>query len=152
MFHLVLSRGTTPHVTLSPRFNAADNVEEIFASMEAVSSRRDQLWLKRACLARDGGRCVITGAYDPEAYLRLAPHIRALHLDCDTEAAHIVPFALGSSVVRPQSLKNKRISTNQLLASRTKRVASGTLYIDIFQESAPSCRLRPNRSMTHQML
>lgn len=151
MFHLVLSRGTTPHVTLSPRFNAADDVEEISASMETVSSRRDQPWLKRACLARDGGKCVITGAYDPRAYLRLAPHIRVLHLDCDTEAAHIVPFALGSSVVRLQSLKNKRF-TNQLLISRIKRVAFGTLYIDVFQEPVPSCRLGPNKSMTHQML
>lgn len=103
----MLSRGTTPHVTLSPRFNAADDVEEISASMEAVSSRRDQPWLKRACLARDGGKCVITGAYDPRAYLRLASHRRILQLDCDTEAAHIVPFALGSSVIILQSLKNK---------------------------------------------
>lgn len=148
MFHLVLSRSTTPHVTPS----AADDVEEISASMEAASSRRDQPWLERACLVRDGGRCVITGAYDQRAYLSLASHIRVLHLDCNTEAAHIVPFALGSSVVRPQSLKNKRIFTNQLLASRIKRVASGTLYIDIFQESAPSCRLGPKRSMAHQML
>ena len=152
MFHLVLSRGTTPHVILSPQFNAADDVEEISASMEAVSSRRDQSWLESACLARDGGKCVITGAYDPKAYLKLAPHIRILHFDCDTEAAHIVPFALGSSVVRPQSLKNKKEFTNQLLTSRIKRVASGTLYIDIFQKSAPSCRLGPNRSMIHQML
>ena len=106
MFHLVLSRGTTPHVTLSPRFNAADE-EEISASMETVSSRRDQPWLKRTCLARDEGKCVITGAYDQRAYLSLAPHIRALHFDCETEAAHIVPFALASSVVIPQSLKNK---------------------------------------------
>lgn len=107
MFHLVLSRGTTPHVTLSSRFNAADDVEEISASMEGVSSRGDQPWLKRACLARDGEKCIITGAYDSRAYLKLPPHRRTLYFDCETEAAHIVPFALGSSVVILQSLKNK---------------------------------------------
>lgn len=49
---------------------------------------------------RDGGRCVVTGEYNKNEIKRLPPHQRALHITCTTEAAHIIPFALGTSVVR----------------------------------------------------
>lgn len=100
MFHVVLSRGPTPPVTLSPRFNAQYDVEEISASMEGALTRGDQRWLKRACLERDGGKCVVTGEYDENEIRRLPPHQRSFYITCSTEAAHIIPFALGSSVVR----------------------------------------------------
>ena len=100
MFHLMLSRGPTPPVTPSFRFNAQHDVEEISASMEGALTRGDRRWLKRACLERDGGRCVVTGQYDENEIEKLPPHQRVLHIVCSTDAAHIIPFALGSSVVR----------------------------------------------------
>lgn len=100
----MLSRKPTPHVSLSSRFNA-ENDEEISDSIEGVCG---QLWLKRACLQRDGGRCVVSGYYDLKDIMRLPPDQRVQNrLTCETEAAHIVPFSLGSSVVRISYLSFK---------------------------------------------
>lgn len=39
-------------------------ISNVLKAIQASTMR----WRKRACLARDGGKCVITGAYDPRAY------------------------------------------------------------------------------------
>jgi hypothetical protein len=93
----VAARGPTPAVVLSPRFNAADDAEEIASEFEGQSSRNDQAWLKKACLARDGGKCVVTGIYDDSiAYSRSMP---ADTQTVYTDAAHIVPFSVGNAPV-----------------------------------------------------
>jgi hypothetical protein len=135
-FFPVLSRGPAPHVSRSPRFNAEHDVQEIAAaSIEGVCTLGDQTWLKRVCLERDGDRCVVSGCYDVREIARLPPSERNLHVTCRTEAAHIVPFSLGNSVVLFLSLKKQK-NSYWSLTSPIKPVESGILYIAVFQEFA----------------
>ena len=99
------SRGRTPFVTPSPRFNAEHDIEEIASEFHGVSSRNDQVWLKSACLQRDGYKCVISGYYDLNEAEKLSTSARAsLPGTVTTQAAHILPFSLGSSEVSSSSL------------------------------------------------
>lgn len=94
---VVAARCLTPAVIPSPRFNVADDADEIASEFEGQSSRNDQAWLKKACLARDGGKCVVTGMYDDSiAYSRSMP---ADILTVYTEAAHIIPFSVVNAPV-----------------------------------------------------
>jgi hypothetical protein len=62
-------------------------VEDI--ASEIVSQKRDQKMLKKMCLERDGGRCMVTGFWDGDN----AP---AGVLTTPTQAVHIVPFSLAN--------------------------------------------------------
>ena len=95
----VHARSHTPSVTLSPRFNAAQEVEEIAAEFDGVSTCNSQAWLKKSCLERDGAKCVVTGYYDDAEAERLPANESASLVTATTQAAHILPFSLGSSVV-----------------------------------------------------
>lgn len=151
MFHLVLSRGSTPHVSLSPRFNAEHDVEELAASIEGVCTRTDQTWLKRVCLERDGGRCVVTRSYDVREIMKLPSSERNLHSSCPTEAAHIIPFSLGNSVVGFLSLREQK-SLYWPLNSPIKLVESGIQCIAVFPEFALVLHLALKTLMIRLML
>ncbi|KAF8464679.1 hypothetical protein BDZ91DRAFT_783580 [Kalaharituber pfeilii] len=87
------AHGKTPAPTPSPQFGAETRVEEIAGDI-AASSRNQQRWLKKACLARDGNRCMLTGVYDGLESLKLpATELSDLKIG-DTELVHIIPFAL----------------------------------------------------------
>lgn len=58
------------------------------------SSRTGQSELKRQCLDRDGGRCVLIGAFDTDRYDKMPPGERKSATHTRTECAHILPFAL----------------------------------------------------------
>lgn len=58
------------------------------------SSRTGQSELKRQCLDRDGGRCVLSGAIDTDRYGKMPPGERKGAKHSRTECAHILPFAL----------------------------------------------------------
>ena len=73
----------------TPRPLGFDDVEEISDTLE--SQQRDQRRLKQACLQRDGGRCMITGAW-AEGY----PDAPEDESKAATHAVHIVPFSLGN--------------------------------------------------------
>jgi len=53
---------TTPSV----RFGAKAKDKEIASESGESSTREDQKWLKKACLRRDGNRCVLSGTYDDD--------------------------------------------------------------------------------------
>ncbi|KAL9126693.1 MAG: hypothetical protein Q9217_004290 [Psora testacea] len=106
----MLARGPTPVVILSPRFNALQDLEEIASEFDGVSSRNEQSWLKIACLQRDGGRCVVSGYYDSHEAEKLSTSEKASVTTSGTQAAHIVPFSLGASVVRFFNWESKELS------------------------------------------
>ncbi|KAL9121320.1 MAG: hypothetical protein Q9187_002120 [Circinaria calcarea] len=99
------SRRTTPVVILSPQFISEQDLEETFSEFDDISSRNNLVWLKKACLQRDGARCVITGCYDLDEAQKLSESERAgLSGTVTTQAAHILPFSLGGSIVNNSSL------------------------------------------------
>lgn len=96
---LVKARSKTPSAVLSP-YSAIDDIDEIGSELESAF-RREQGRLKAACLARDGLRCVITGALDLNEALNMYPPDQSLPSRvAATEAAHILPFSLGSFTER----------------------------------------------------
>lgn len=83
--------GKTPsEITPYPRSSLEDPVENLKSQNIEPITRSSQSQLQRHCLERDGNRCLATGlcshshAHPPNA---LTTHL---------EAAHIIPFALGS--------------------------------------------------------
>lgn len=111
---IVRSRGPTPNVILSPRFNAEDDVEEIASEFDGICSRSDQRRLKLACLARDDARCVVTGFYDDVQVMSLSMADRARLPIAETHVAHILPYSLGSSVVSSLQLIFHRSLTDDM--------------------------------------
>lgn len=79
------SNGQTPGA-ITPE----EPIENLNSMEFESSSRAAQHRLRQECLRRDGWRCVVTKFWDPK--LRL-PHEL---LSCPLEAAHILPFSLGS--------------------------------------------------------
>lgn len=68
---------------------------------EITPSERQQKWLRKLCLERDGNRCVISGNYDFLQWQKLpdSDPIRdseVLRGTSRTQAAHIVSFCCGS--------------------------------------------------------
>ncbi|PYI15017.1 hypothetical protein BO99DRAFT_406233 [Aspergillus violaceofuscus CBS 115571] len=82
--------GKTPAIEPSPCSGVSDSVEDLL-SEDYSSSNRRQSQLRRSCLSRDNHRCVITGMWDSDYKDRPADE-NATSL----EAAHIVPFGLGT--------------------------------------------------------
>ncbi|KAJ5585284.1 uncharacterized protein N7459_005084 [Penicillium hispanicum] len=83
--------GKTPtEITPSPRSGLEDSIENLKKLQIEPISRSPQSQLRKHCLERDGNKCLATGQYSH----RHAHPKNALttHL----EAAHIIPFALGS--------------------------------------------------------
>ncbi|KAA8903642.1 hypothetical protein FN846DRAFT_891052 [Sphaerosporella brunnea] len=80
------ARGGTPTALPTPRPGGFDDVDDIAA--EIVSQKRDQQRLKKMCLDRDGGRCMVTGFTDHKRFPADERSIR-------TQAVHIIPFSLG---------------------------------------------------------
>jgi hypothetical protein len=83
--------GKTPiEITPSPRSSVEDSIENLKSLNIEPISRSSQSQLRHRCLERDGNKCLATGQYShSHAYPR---HTITTHL----EAAHIIPFALGS--------------------------------------------------------
>ncbi|KAJ5945234.1 hypothetical protein N7516_005402, partial [Penicillium verrucosum] len=83
--------GKTPtEITPSPRSGVEDSIENLKSLNIESISRSSQSQLRHHCLQRDGYKCVATGRYSGNhAHPQNAP---TTYL----EAAHIVPFALGS--------------------------------------------------------
>lgn len=95
---------------------SGQDLEEIASEFDGISSCNNQDWLKKACLQRDGVRCVITGYYASGEAKNLPESERAgLPLTVTTQAAHILPFSLGSSNVRFFDIYFTRTFTNCLL-------------------------------------
>lgn len=91
------SRARTPSVEPSPRPGWAESVESV--ASEITSSERQQRWLRKACLERDGNRCMISGVYDFSESTKLPvgdPILNEPQEPFSTQAAHIVPFCCGS--------------------------------------------------------
>ena len=56
------AKSCTPSAEPSPRAGWAESVEPV--ASEITSRERQQKWLRKACLERDGNRRVISGASD----------------------------------------------------------------------------------------
>jgi hypothetical protein len=84
-------------VSPTPRFGAEDSIEEIASELTEPSSRKEQKWLKAGCLRRDNNRCVISGYYDVNKAMEsmTASEFNST-ATFETEAAHIIPFSLGT--------------------------------------------------------
>lgn len=80
----------------SPRSGWLESVESV--ASEISSSQRQQMWLRKSCLERDGNRCVLSGFYDFSQWIELpvGDPIRDSEEGVRTQAAHIVPFCCGS--------------------------------------------------------
>ncbi|KAJ5575562.1 hypothetical protein N7535_002488 [Penicillium sp. DV-2018c] len=83
--------GKTPaDITPSPRTGIEDSIENLMSESIEPITRSTQSRLRRNCLERDGYKCVATGRYSgSHAHPKNAP-------TAYLEAAHIIPFALGS--------------------------------------------------------
>lgn len=90
---IVKARGKTPSVM--PYSLAASAEEELSSELES-SSRRDQARLKSDCLRRDGNRCVVSKVYDALKAEDLQGAERQSVVTSTTQAAHIIPFSIGS--------------------------------------------------------
>jgi hypothetical protein len=98
---VVRARGMTPESIISSgRFNAEVDYEEIASEFEGVVTRNDQVALKRACLKRDGNKCLISGFYDISEAMKLPLTERNALTTTPTQVAHIIPFSLGNTPVR----------------------------------------------------
>lgn len=88
----MLARGAaTPAVTPSPRLGRERSIET-FVSYDIESiTRADQRRLRTNCLERDGHRCVLSKLWNPNFPNRPPNEPKA-----PLEAAHIIPFALGT--------------------------------------------------------
>ncbi|KXG45690.1 uncharacterized protein PGRI_034570 [Penicillium griseofulvum] len=86
---MLATGGTTPAITPSPLPGVEDSIENLL-SLEFDSATRRQSELRRICLQRDNYQCVVTKAWEHEH--SRPPGART----ADLEAAHIIPFALGS--------------------------------------------------------
>lgn len=83
--------GKTPAtISPSPRPAAEADTEELASHHVQSATRADQLGLKERCQKRDGHRCVVTGGWDTDH----RPDDAALF--GPLQAAHIIPFSLGS--------------------------------------------------------
>jgi len=71
-------------ITPSPWFEVEKEVEEVASALVEDS----------ASLERDGYRCVVTKCFDHDYALKQGSHF--LETTVDTEAAHILPSALGA--------------------------------------------------------
>lgn len=87
------SGGLTPALVDSPH-PGYERSHQILHSEPMDSASRDaQQKLRERCLERDGYRCVITGARDPESVTRDDPEFN----NCsDLQLSHILPFAIGA--------------------------------------------------------
>ncbi|PTU19396.1 hypothetical protein P175DRAFT_0494530 [Aspergillus ochraceoroseus IBT 24754] len=83
--------GKTPtEITPSPRSGVEDSIENLNSLNIEPISRSSQSQLRHHCLERDGNKCLATGQYShshPHPQNAITTHL---------EAAHIIPFALGS--------------------------------------------------------
>lgn len=91
MIPLKAQGGKTPtDITPSPRSGLEDSIEDLRSENIEPITRGTQSQLQHHCLERDGYKCVATGRYSGNhAHPHNAP---TTYL----EAAHIIPFALGS--------------------------------------------------------
>lgn len=91
---------TPESIVSSGRFNAEAEYEEIVSEFEGVETKNDQTALKRACLKRDGYKCLISGYYDMSEAEKLSLTERNELITTPTQAAHIIPFSLGNITAR----------------------------------------------------
>ena len=116
LIHVVRARGPTPSVTQSPRVNAEQDIEAMASVFEDPPSRKDQKGLKVACLVRDGGKCVITGFHDRNEYKKLSVVEQTRSAgQVETQAAHIIPFSIGRSVVSSFDSRSGQTFTHDFL-------------------------------------
>ncbi|KAI9782086.1 MAG: hypothetical protein M1839_005432 [Geoglossum umbratile] len=87
--------GKTPKpVSLRPGMSG-DEISDIASTI--TPQTRNQSKLKADCLARDGNRCQLTGAYDINTMRRLLSDSEVDKLTTvDTEASHIIPFSIAA--------------------------------------------------------
>lgn len=76
---------STPGV--SPRLVMEDSIDNI--ASESAGPMLEEARLRTECLARDGGRCVITRRFDDD-YLDAKSNSSSIFTEC----AHIIPFSL----------------------------------------------------------
>lgn len=81
---LVKARGQTPSVV---SFS-----DSLLRRDDPSHAEREMKQLRNDCLERDGWKCVITGAYDPDAPSTMDIDDASAPSD-DSECAHIIPFA-----------------------------------------------------------
>ncbi|KAJ5559343.1 hypothetical protein N7535_009571 [Penicillium sp. DV-2018c] len=90
---MLATGGTTPAITPSPLPGVEDSIEDL-PSLQVDSATLRLSKTRRICLQRDNYQCVVTKAWEHEhnPIVNLPPDA----LTADLEAAHIIPFALGS--------------------------------------------------------
>ncbi len=90
------AKSRTPSVEPSPRPGWEASIESV--ASEISPSQRQQTWLRKACLERDQNRCVVSGRYDVEQWMKLpeGDPVRESEKKSRTQAAHIVPFSCAS--------------------------------------------------------
>jgi len=76
----------------TPPFRGEDSIEEIASELTEPNSRKDQKWLKAACLQRDENQYVISSSYDTPKTMESLNNITTAY----TDAAHIIPFSFGN--------------------------------------------------------
>ncbi|KAL4934393.1 uncharacterized protein BDV17DRAFT_249148 [Aspergillus undulatus] len=80
--------GTPSAITKSPRPGSDRAIRDLAAEDDHSVSRSDQSNVRDHCLARDGHRCMVTGAWHW--------HYSGRPANCETapsEASHIIPFS-----------------------------------------------------------
>ncbi|KXG46262.1 uncharacterized protein PGRI_051180 [Penicillium griseofulvum] len=91
--------------SISPRFGMEDSIDNI--ASESAGPMRREARLKTECLARDGGRCVVTGLFDEDS-LDASNTSPSIYTDC----AHIIPFSLASCSTESEGYAKHIIWTN----------------------------------------
>ena len=96
------------------RLGAEAGDEEIASEPAESSALDDKGPLKKACLSRDGNKCVLSGSYDHDwAAVNLILEQQVTSKTFRTVCAHIIPFSLGNPTegeVRQPTLNTCSIS------------------------------------------
>ncbi|PGH06116.1 hypothetical protein AJ80_08222 [Polytolypa hystricis UAMH7299] len=91
--------GKTPAPTRATLSETEEDISSLSTTSMGSSSRADQTTVQNACLKRDGYRCKLTGFFDRKSVKEnvsvLEAKEKAQARASSTEAAHIIPFALG---------------------------------------------------------
>ncbi|KAJ5682021.1 uncharacterized protein N7477_001961 [Penicillium maclennaniae] len=87
--------GKTPtEIISSPRTGVEESIENLKSLNIEPITRSSQLQIRHRCLERDGNKCLATGAYS-------CNHAHPKNAETTfLEAAHIIPFALGSFQIK----------------------------------------------------
>lgn len=132
LLYRLKAHGKTPSITPSPRTGYKESVEKMASQITESARRNSQKWLKKACLSRDGNRCVISGSFDYDTAVKLGEN----HDDeIEMELAHIIPFSVAS-----YGTKEEHHTTSEIWANLVRYFPSLETRIGFTAESINDTR------------